>query len=130
MNRFAFSFWVAYIALTGRDHRPTSGVAAGTWLCEVDYPTGGHFEGRAVHDSQGRYSCNATITSSNEVKTFTIQGTMLVRDGFLIDTCTNHTATNAPIPFTSRARIIKQSDREIVARWEGMQYDTTMRRVN
>jgi hypothetical protein len=106
-----------------------SALSAGTWVCKVDYPDGGHFESALTLDPSGRYACNGSLTSSNRVNPFIIQGIMKIQDGFLIDTWTNHSNANAPIPHESRARIVRQSEREVVARWEGMQFDTTMRSV-
>ena len=64
------------------------------------------------------------------MKAFKIEGTMQIKDGFIIDTWTNHTNTNAPSPHTVRGQIIRQSGRELAAKWEGeMQSETVMRRV-
>jgi hypothetical protein len=54
---------------------------------------------------------------------------MKIDGGFIVDTMTKHSNTNAPIPHTSRAKIIRLSEGEIVARWEGAEAESTMRKV-
>jgi hypothetical protein len=106
-----------------------SALGPGTWTCEVDYPNGGHFESTTSFDPAGRYVCNGSVSSTNGTRTFTIQGIMKIEDGFIVDTFTNHSNTNASLPHTSRAKIISQNEREIVAKWEGISVASTMRRV-
>ena len=81
-------------------------------------------------DSEGRYACNGSVTSSNWVRAFTVQGIMKVEEGFVVDTMTNHSNTNAVLPHTTRAKIISLNEDEIVAKWEGLEgVESTMRRV-
>lgn len=129
--KVAFLLLVLTATLAGckRQQDSASSLSAGTWTCELDYPNGGHFQSTAILDSTGRYVCNGSVTSTNGVRTFTIQGTMKIEDGFIVDTMTKHSNTNAPLPHPSRAKIIRRSEREIVARWEGMEVESTMRRV-
>jgi hypothetical protein len=54
---------------------------------------------------------------------------MKIENGFVVDTMTNHSNTNAPLPYASRAKIIRQSDREIVATYEGSGVPSTIRRL-
>ena len=54
---------------------------------------------------------------------------MRTEGGFIVDIVTNHSNTNATLPYTSRAKIIRQSERELVAKWEGAGTESTMRKV-
>ena len=102
----------------------------GTWVCEFDDPNGSHFKSTTVVAPDGRYMCHATTTGTNKIsKTFEIEGNWEIKDGVLIDTMTKHSQTNAPIPRTSRAQIIRRSDRELIAKWEGMENEAVLRKV-
>lgn len=129
--RVASLFLVLAAILAGckRQQGSAPSLSAGTWTCELDYPNGGHFQSTTSLDSEGRYVCSGSVTSTDGVRPFTIKGTMRIEDGFLVDTYTNHSNTNASLPHTSRAKIIRQSEREVAARWEGMEVESTMRRV-
>ena len=120
---------LALAAVLAGCKRPVSALSAGTWKCEQAYPSGGRFQSTVILDSQGHYVCNGSITTSNGVRPFTIEGTMKVDDGFIVDTMTKHTNTNAPLPHTWRAKIIRLSEDEVVAKWEGAPAETTMRKV-
>jgi hypothetical protein len=64
------------------------------------------------------------------VRAFIVQGIMKVEEGFVVDTMTSHSNTNAVLPHTSRAKIISLNEDEIVAKWEGSEgVESTMRRV-
>ncbi len=119
----------ATLAGCKRPQGSASSLSAGTWVCELDYPSGGHFQSTISINSEGRYVCNGSVTSTNGIRTFMIQGTMKIEDGFIVDTYTNHSNTNATLPHTGRAKIIRQSERELVAKWEGAEVESTMRRV-
>lgn len=81
-----------------------------------------------ILDSEGRYVCSGSVTSTNVARPFMIRGTMKIEDGFVVDTMTKHSNTNATLPQTSRGKIIRQTDRELVARWEGTEVDIVIRR--
>jgi hypothetical protein len=119
----------AMLAGCKRQQGSASSLSAGTWKCELDYPSGGHFQSTMILGSDGRYVCNGSVTGTNGVRTFRVEGTMEIEEGFIVDTMTNHSNTNAPLPHTSRAKIIRQSEREIVAKWEGAEVESTMRRL-
>ena len=120
---------LALTATLGGCKRRGSALSAGTWKCDLDYPSGGHFQSTMILDSGGRYVCNGSVTTSNGVRAFTIEGTMKIDGAFIVDTMTKHSNTNASLPSTSRAKIIRQSDREIVAKWEGAEAASTMRKL-
>ena len=128
--RAAFLLLVSTVMLAGckREQGSSSPLSAGTWACELDYPSGGHYHSTITLDSEGRYVCNGSVTSTNGIRTFTVAGIMKMEEGFVVDTMTKHSNTNAKLPYTSRAKIIRQSEREIVAKWEGAEVESTMRR--
>lgn len=109
--------------------RPASSLSAGTWKCDLDDPRGGHFRSTVILDSQGRYVCNGSVPTSSGVRAFTVEGTMKIDGGFIVDTMTKHSNTNAQLPHTSRAKIIRLSEGEIVAKWEGTEAESTMRKA-
>ena len=126
--RVAFLLLALTAALAGCK-RHGSALSAGTWKCELDYPNGGHFQSTVILDSQGRYVSNGSVTTSSGVRAFTVEGTMKIEGGFIVDTMTKHSNTNATLPHTSRAKIISLSKGEIVAKWEGAEAESTMRKV-
>src|ERR1041385_8332911 len=130
--RLIFLLLALTVTLAGckRQHGSASRLTAGTWKCELDYPSEGHYQSTMTLDSEGRYACNGSVTSSNWVRAFTVQGIMKVEEGFVVDTMTNHSNTNAVLPHTTRAKIISLNEDEIVAKWEGLEgVESTMRRV-
>lgn len=129
--KVAVLFLLFCAAATGckRPQGAASALSAGIWKCDVENAREGHFQSLTRLDSEGRYICEGSITATNGVRTFTIQGTMRIEDGYIVDTYTNHSNTNATLPHTSRAKIIRQSEGEIVAMSEGAEIESTMRRV-
>jgi hypothetical protein len=122
------------LLLVGCGREKTSTAASrfpvGTWVCEFDYPNGSHFKSTTVVSSGGRYLCHGTSTGTNNIsRSFELEGSWEIRDGFLIDTMTKHSQTNAPVPTTSRAQIIRRSDSELVTKWEGMENESVLRKV-
>ena len=55
-----------------------------------------------------------TMGTNKIPRAFEIEGTLEVRDGFVIDTMTKHSQTNAPVPVTNRQRIVRMDSREMV----------------
>jgi len=111
-------------------------ISPGTWVVEGAYPNGGNFKSTLVVAPDGDYRCQIIARgSSNEVRTFELEGTFRIQDGVLLDTTTKNSSTNAQVPNTSRARILRMDDREIVVRYEhvaGVEYptnETVLRRV-
>jgi hypothetical protein len=87
----------------------------GTWLYEVDKPNGWHFESKTSVASDGRYICHGVTMGTNQIPlAFEIEGTLEVREGFVIDTMTKSSETNAPVPVTHRQRIVRMDGREMV----------------
>ena len=57
---------------------------------------------------------------SGVIRTADIEGKFQVRDGVLIDTMTKHSNTNAVLPRSTRARIVRINDREMVLNSESL----------
>ncbi len=129
--RIALLFLVLIATVAGCKHeqRFASSLSAGTWACELDYPSGGHYQSTMMLDSEGHYVCHGSVANTNGAQVFTIEGTMKIEEGFVVDTMTKHSNPNASLPHTSRAKIIRQSEREMVAKWEGAEVESTMRKV-
>lgn len=100
---------------------------AGTWV--TDMPSGAIIRCTTTFGSNGQYVCEIEILRSNTVqKKVELRGIQEVRDGVLIDTVLHDTQTNAPVPRTTHAQILRASEREVVLRWESMSADSVMRK--
>lgn len=95
----------------------------GTWCFEV-----GRSKGRMTIGPDGHYIGRIEVTGSNAVRSVEMEGTQEVKGDTLIDTVTKDTQTNAPVPRTSRGRIIRVTEDEMVLRWEGMDSDSVLRK--
>jgi len=82
----------------------------GTWI--ANYSNGRH--STIAIRTDGNYSCK--IEGYTNGPTVTIQGRMRVNDGFIVDTCTKHSSTNARVPFVTHIRIVRMDDRELVVK--------------
>jgi hypothetical protein len=80
--------------------------------------------------SNGQYVCEIEILRSNTVRRrVEFQGIQEVTNGMLIDTVLRDSQTNAaPVPRTSRAQIIRVSDREVILKWEQMPTNSVLRK--
>jgi len=123
------------ILLTGCDRDSNSqpaGRLQGTWL--LDRLGTGINLGVKLHtttkvDSDGRYSCESVATSSNRVVRFICEGTWQIKDGYLIDTVTNHSDTNIVVPWIVRARIVQITDQELAIHDETNSVDAIFRKA-
>jgi hypothetical protein len=91
---------------------------SGTWKVERDFTNGGLFQSTVMVASNGIYVCDATNFGSKGVRPVHIEGTWEIKDGFLIDTMTKHSHTNARLPFVSSEKIIHFSTNELVVQYE------------
>jgi hypothetical protein len=124
------------LLLVGCSRREGAGVShedqlrhllAVTWV--MDMPSGAISRYTTTFGSNGQYVCEIQILRSNTVEErVELRGTQEVRGGVLIDTVLQDTQTNAPVPRTTRAQIIRASEREVVLRWESMTADSVMRK--
>jgi hypothetical protein len=91
----------------------------GVWVSQVAIPSGGSMESTLTVASDGSYLCALSVhTLSNGVRKVELQGSFRVEEGYLIDTTTKNSQTNAPVPTTERARIIRIDDAEIILEYE------------
>jgi hypothetical protein len=79
-----------------------------------------HFTSVATIASDGSYTARYTNVGPAWVNEGFIEGTQQIKDGYLIDTMTKHSNTNAVLPVILRARIIQFDDHQLVLQWEKM----------
>ena len=91
---------------------------AGTWKTERDFTNGGSFQSTVMIAPNGAYVGGITNFGRKSFKTYHVEGTWEIKDGFLTDTLTNHSDTNARPPFVSSERIIRFSTNELVVQFE------------
>ena len=95
----------------------------GTWVFDFD----DNVQSVITVAPNGSYVCHVEgLTNGRVVK---LEGTMQIKDGFVIDLCTNDSQTNAAVPRTMRGRIIRMNDHEMVLKWNGMTKDAVSRKV-
>ena len=91
----------------------------GTWVLEARYEGGSDMRSTVTIAPDGSYACTLDLPGrTNGPRTISMEGTFRVEDGFLIDTVTKHSQTNAKWPNTSRSRIVRIDDRELVLEYE------------
>ncbi|HEX5219004.1 MAG TPA: hypothetical protein VFZ59_05505 [Verrucomicrobiae bacterium] len=100
------------------DDRMQKGLS-GTWIFEGKYARGGDTKETITVAPDGRYILVISMpTRTNGPRTVSLEGTLRVENGFLIDTVTKDSQTNAPVPTTNRIRIIRIDGRELVLDYE------------
>ena len=98
--------------------RPTAETAAasrlvGTWSSKTANPDGSEFRITMTVSSEGHFVQHINGNSPDkQVVASDLEGTLQVKDGFLIVITTRHSSPNAPVPMTNRARIVTISDKE------------------
>ncbi len=90
---------------------------AATWIFETNRD-GEQFRSITVIAPDGGYVAEATVVRSNVTQRFSESGTILAKDGVLIETMTRHSSTNARVPLVNRKRIVRLDDRELVVQYE------------
>ena len=83
----------------------------GTWALTSLDSYGGGLTNTVTVARDGRYDCRIVSGSG---RLFYVQGLFQVQQGFLVDTMTNSSNTNAPLPEVFRARIIRVDDHEML----------------
>jgi hypothetical protein len=117
-------FAVVLLATACRQHKDSADETmqkqlAGTWTWEAKYAGGVDSEHTITVNPNGSYALTINIpTRTNGPRTVNIEGTFHVEDGFLVDTMTKHSETNAPVPSTNRARIVRLDGREMALDYE------------
>jgi hypothetical protein len=113
--KFALTFFAVSLLLGCHKQNTTvHNSLAGTWLFETNYPDGRKFESTITVGANGTYFGHInSLGHSNNFREFDIEGTWQIKDGFLIDTLTKHSQTNAKVPMVTRTRIVRSSDQEL-----------------
>jgi major membrane immunogen (membrane-anchored lipoprotein) len=106
-----------------RDDAEIQDKLTGTWVFDF----GNGVQSTVVQHQDGSYRTH--ITGFTDGSVHILEGTMLAKDGVLIDTITNDNRTNEPVPRSSRVRIVRLNDHEMVLRWDSMQSDSVARKV-
>ena len=108
-------FLALAVAGCGRPEAKVDRSLAGTWVLDWGAPDGAQVETKQTIGTDGHWTCHDTFTLSNQVTTSESQGTVEIRDGFLILTVTNRSdRSGAPLPWTSRSLIVRTNDHELV----------------
>jgi hypothetical protein len=91
----------------------------GTWASAGSYANGSTFKSTMTIARGDNYVCEVVVHSeSGPTRTVKIEGTLQVRDGVLIDTMTKHSNTNAVLPMSTRRRIVRIDEREMIVNWD------------
>lgn len=95
----------------------------GKWSCSKDYTNelstnGTTFESSVTVASNGTYVGDLSEYNPTHLKSWHIEGTWKINNGFLIDTITKHSSTNAILPIEERAKIIRFDTNELILQWE------------
>lgn len=122
---------LALVSCSRRNGDPQAAIA-GTWLLARDIPGGSHFQSTTIIARDGHYVSQISIVHSNHPSrnAAEFQGTFEIKDGLLIDTINKDSQTNSRVPRTSRARIIRMNDREIVVKYEEQDTESVFRKEN
>ncbi len=108
----------------------------GTWVANGSGLHGDDFNSTISIDSGGGYVCKVITHSPFYSRTITsdLAGTLRITNGFLIDTTTQHSNTNAVLPYVTKFRIVRLDNRELVLSpylsndWEFPTNDVVFRR--
>jgi hypothetical protein len=91
----------------------------GTWTWEAKYASGDHTEFTTTVAPDGSYVGTVdTPNRTNGPRIVTNEGTFRIENGYLVDTVTNSSQTNTPVPRTDRYRIVRIDDRELALDYE------------
>jgi hypothetical protein len=120
--RFALTllFLAAVVTSCGR-HEPgveATPSLAGTWVTDFIAPDGAHVEIMNVIGIDGRCLYHTTQTLSNQVSTNEMGGTVEITNGYFLATITNGSQR-----FPSRLVLVRLTDRELVLKHEGTDYE-------
>ena len=90
----------------------------GLWVFDAQFASGHVIHSTTTIAPDGSYLTKMDLDRTNGPRIVSMAGTFRVQDGFLIETPTNYSETNIPVPHTSRARIIRIDDRELQLDYE------------
>lgn len=123
--RLLLTFIALSLVLTSCGHgdAKSQNQLTGTWV--ADFPSG--VRSTWIIHADGSYFGQLTGFKSGRV--VSLEGKVQLKNGFLLDTCTKHSDTNATVPFVIHGYIISMNDHEIISKWEGRNEFTTHRKV-
>ena len=92
----------------------------GSWSLKGTNLNGGIYQSTLVIGTNGLYVANISTYSASDmiVRSNRVSGIIQLKKDMFIDTITKHSNSNAVLPWTSRGRIIRFDDQEIVVEWE------------
>ena len=100
---------------------------SGTWLSEI--PNVGDTSVETIVNADGSFLCQiGSARSSGDVRRIHFEGYLSVQSGILTETITKDSQPNTPVPRSSRARIIRIDDNEMVVRYESMANEVVFRK--
>jgi hypothetical protein len=98
---------------------------AGTWIATGTYAEGGDFKSSMTIDSNGNYVCDLLVQRHSGTRTFQIRGIMVISNGMVVDTMTQHSNTNATnLPIIFRERLVRFTEGELVINCDGQEGPT------
>jgi len=87
---------------------------AGAWAGEFNYASGSHVDVLTTVAPSGGYVSRLSMPGRTQgPRLIEQQGTWRVEHGFIIETVTSDSQTNAPVPYTNRMRLVRVDDREL-----------------
>jgi len=104
----------------GRSDASIQQAMTGTWAVEF----GGKIRCTNVISSNGGFT--GTVTGFPDGHVIQVAGTIIARGGDLIETITNSSEKNEPLPLIVNGHIIRLDDHEMVTRWDAKQVTTTI----
>jgi hypothetical protein len=101
---------------------------AGTWIVDSQSPKGISIKGTVTILADKRFISRATVTIGDQKQEIGYEGRWEVKDGFLIETITKSNTKMAPVGDTTRDKIIRVNNEELVYQTEQGQTITRKRK--
>jgi hypothetical protein len=98
----------------------------GTWIVDL----GNNLSSKTVVKPDGSYVCQITGYTNGKVETIAGFFEVVKTNGYLIDTMTQNSNTNAVVPHVSHAQIVQFDASELVLLWEGTTNEVVLRMRN
>jgi hypothetical protein len=123
--KYTITFIFLSLLLTGCGRRDAKiqRELTGTWV--VDSGVG--ISDRTVIHSDGSFECQETGYTNGSVVSF--EGTLLAKDGELVETVTKHSQKGTPVPFVLHIHIIRFDGHELVWKWDRAASESVARKV-
>jgi len=108
----------------------------GSWVSEATLPDGSHISGVDTIHADGSYAARNTLSGSSDDRVVLIEGTLRIKDGYMIETVTNNinftkhgNFTNTPSTGVSGTnKIVRLDDHEMVIQYEPQGFQTIFRK--